>query len=147
MTSSLRKSLLIPYYWERSNGESEQALAMFEKFVSKGFSYKEISNHPDFTVYASADLLLKMIPWIIDGMKSNDDKHNYLVYPILSTIDPDGSSIDSYKERTAKLIEIADKNFTEKVMEFLFAQLSEPPIPHDKFDKIFLFWKNFQLHK
>lgn len=135
--------VLISSARKQPNGESEKAEAMFSSFISKGFSYDDISNHPDYTVYASVEMLLDMIPWIIDEMLRRKDTVNYLIYPVIMNIDLYAyNDIPTAKERVKKLISLANKNFTKKAYQFLDALADDPPIPQEDFERVRSFWQN-----
>lgn len=132
---------LVPHARKYPNGESEQAEALFNQFLSEGFSYDAISNHPDWPGYASAEFLLDLLPWMIDEMLRREDTVNYLIYPMLSAINLEGSEISEYQERSRQLIALADKSFAEKACQFLDALKDEPPIEQEDFDRVYNFWQ------
>lgn len=135
--------VLIPDYQNRSNGESEKAEVIFKRFIQEGFSYEEISNHPDYLVYASAEMLLCMIPQIIEEMIARKDTENFLIYPIISALDPQAhEDFPSYKERTQKNIALADIPFAEKACQFLLAVEQDPPNGPEQVQRLLSFWKN-----
>jgi len=134
-------NVLIPYYHNRSNGESEKAESMFKRFLSEGFSYDDISNHPDYPVYASAEFLHDMLPLMIDEMLKKKDTDNFLIYHIISALDPIGSQELYILERTQKIIGLADKNFAEKACQFLKAMEQDPPNGPEQVQRLLSFWK------
>ncbi len=140
--------VLAPYVYTSRNGESEKAEAMFERFLIDGFSYDEISNHPDYPVYASAELLHELLPQMIDEMIKRKDTDNFLIYHIISALEPEGSqeifgSQDKdILTRSQKLIKLADKNFAEKACQFLKAIEEEPPNGDEQVQRLLTFWKN-----
>lgn len=133
--------ILVPHARKRPNGESEKAEELFQKFVKEGFCYDDISNHPDWPGYASAEFLLELLPWIIDEMLKRGDTINYLIYPVLSAVDLNASNIPEYQDRSKRVVALADKKFAEKVCLFLDALKDEPPIEQEDFDKVYQFWK------
>lgn len=134
-------NVLIPYYHNRSNGESDKAELMFKSFINKGFSYDEVSNHPDYLSYASAEMLLDMIPWIIDEMIRRKDTVNYLIHPIIMNMDLQAYENSMAIERVERLISLADRRFAEKACQFLDALEDDPPIEQESFDRVYAFWK------
>tara|TARA_R110001592_G_scaffold16881_11_gene71673 strand:- start:4298 stop:4741 length:444 start_codon:yes stop_codon:yes gene_type:complete len=135
--------VLIPQSRKNLHWESEKAEALFKKFVAEGFSYDEISNNPDYPTYASAEFLNDFLPHMIDEMLKRKDIDNFLIYPMISAINPaHDPDFPTYNERASRIVEIADLNFTEKVCQFLTALVGDPPIPEDEFDRVLIFWKN-----
>ena len=124
--------------------EAEKAEVMFKKFLSDGFVYDDISNRPDYPIFASAEMISIMLPQMIDEMFRRNDFGNYMIYPMVSALDPEAKGMsDHYRDRTKKLIALADKTFTEKAYHFLIALEPEPPIPEEDFNKILAFWQNY----
>lgn len=135
--------VLIPMARKYPDWESEKAEIMFKRFISEGFSYDDISNHPDYPAFASAELLHDILPQMIDEMLERKDTVNFLIYPMISAINPSKDpKFPAYEERAQKLISLADKHFAEKACKFLEALADEPPIPEDEFDRVRNFWKN-----
>jgi hypothetical protein len=135
---------LIPFYQNQSNGESHKADAIFREFLSGNFCYDAISNHPDYMSYASAETLVAILPLIIDEMFRRGDTGNYLVYPLISAIDPDERTIPEYTERTQKFIALADKALTEKICKFLAEMEIDNPVTDERLAAISAFWRNRQ---
>ena len=121
---------LMPLYRTQPNGETDRARALFTKFLNDGFSYDDISNHPDWLVYASAETLSIVLPQMIDEMLRRKDTVNFLVYPMITAFDPNpelSGSSELYKERSAKFITLADSDLIDKICEFLAVLKIEPP--------------------
>ena len=133
--------VLMPYVRQNPDWESKKAEVLFNKFIDEGFSYDDISNHPDYLACASAEMLLDMIPWIIDEMLQRKDTINYLIYPIIMNLDLLAYDTSIAIERVEKLISLADKNFAEKACQFLDALKDDPPIEQEDFDRVHDFWK------
>lgn len=134
--------LLVPHARKQPNGESEKAEALFKKFINEGFAYDDISNHPDWPNYASAEFLFVLLPQMIDEMLGRVDTINYLIYPMISAIDPlDHVGFPSYEERTLRLIELADKKFAQKACQFLEAMKKNPPNGPEQVDRLLSFWQ------
>ncbi|MGJ5197695.1 hypothetical protein [Bradyrhizobium sp. HKCCYLRH1030] len=142
MTSKRPVELLIGFAREKVTLEAARAEAMFRKFMSGGFSYEEISNRPDWPTYASAEVLATILPLMIDEMLARDDTVNYLIYPMLTAVDPSGGGSDAMAERAAQLAELVDDTFAEKVLRLLTAVRDDPPIPIARLDRIAAFWKD-----
>jgi hypothetical protein len=145
--------VLIPYARAHPNWESQKAEALFETFVAEGFSYDSISNKPDYMVYASAELLAIILPLMIDEMLHRDNTDNFLVYPMLTAIDPRVTVIDLessdetmkkddavYQERANKLLDIIDGDFIEHICRFLLALVDDPPVPRARLNNLLKFW-------
>lgn len=79
--------VLIPHSRHRPNWETPKAEALFNSFIDNGFSYDEMSNAPDYLVFASAELLFLILPKMIDEMLERNDTVNFLIYSMLSAID------------------------------------------------------------
>ena len=137
----------MPYFKQHPNGESEEAEKMFQRFLSEGFSYEDISNHPDYPVYASTKFLKHMLPLMIEEMLLRNDTENFLVYHIISAIDPEVStnimgSDDQYNlKRAQEIVSLADKKFAEKAYDFLVAIKSDPPNDEEQIKRLLPFWK------
>jgi hypothetical protein len=83
-----------------------------------------------------------MFPQMVEEMLKRGDTINYLIYPMISTIDSLAhAEFPSYEERTLKLIDIADKSFAEKACQFLEAMKQEPPNGPEQVERLLLFWK------
>ena len=72
----MKYPVLAPHVYNQRNGESEKAEIMFERFVGGNFSYDDISNHPDYLAYASAEFLRDFLPKIIEEMLARKDLDN-----------------------------------------------------------------------
>ena|SRR6218665_2446662 len=132
--------VLMPHMRKNPNFETSRAEEMFNRFLDEKFSYEEISNHPDYLVQASAEMLADMIPWIIEDMLKKKDLENYLIYPIIMDIDLQAYEIPTARERVEKLIELANLPFIEKICIFLDHLKDDPPIPQEEFERLHLFW-------
>lgn len=132
----------MPAYRERSNSESCKAEQVFLQFVTKGFSYDEVSNHPDYTVYASDEMLAFMLPLIIDEMLLRNDTQNYLVYPILTAIDPALKiSSEIYNERFREMVPLITESTTAKICALLAVIWDDPPDSIEQLERISTYWK------
>ena len=134
--------VLIPLARQSPNWESKKAEVLFNKFIDEGFTYDEISNHPDWPSIASAELLHDILPMMIDEMLKRNDTGNFLIYPMISAIDPlSHEQFPEYQGRTQKIVELADRNFIEKIYEFLVAIEKEPPNGPEQVQRLLSFWK------
>lgn len=131
--------LLAPYI--NRTLEGIKAEGMFQEFMSGRFSYDELSNHPDYPVYASAEVLAAMLPLVIDEMLLREDTNNYLIYPITTALDPSGDGHAHIAERTGELARIVDRGTIDKVLKLLAALGNDPPVPIERIDRIVAFWK------
>lgn len=135
--------VLLPLVRENPDWESRQAETLFNHFINEGFSYDAISNHPDWPAFASAELLNNIIPQMIGEMLTREDTANFLIYPIISALDPqDHEESPAYKERTKKIIALADIPFAEKACQFLLAVEQDPPNGPEQVQRLLSFWKN-----
>lgn len=127
--------------------ESIKVAGMFKKAVSEGFSYDEISNYPDCPVYASAELLVIILPLLIDEMFARNDFENYLIYPMTTAVDPSplGGKYPNLAKRTEELAKIVDKDTADKIRKFLSVLKPDPPILPEEFDKIYQFWEKLHI--
>ncbi len=136
-----QNAILLPQYANRSNGESDRAKALFASFLSGSFCYEDIAGHPDYLVYASADTLAVILPLIIQEMISRNDSDNYLIYPMISAIDPDPRQKSTiYQERTQKLIVLATLSVIEDICRFLGYIKPHAPVPLEQLDRLASFW-------
>lgn len=139
--------VLMPCVRKDLNWESEKAERMFLRLLKDGFSYDDVSNHPDYPAYASAELLHEILPLIIDEMLKRQDTDNFLIYHVISSLDPEampeilGSEDRNNLERAKKIIEIADKSFAEKACQFLEAMKENPPNGPEQVDRLLSFWQ------
>jgi hypothetical protein len=133
--------LLVPFARENLTLEASKAAAMFDRFVSGHFSYDEISNQPDYLVYMSAEVLAITLPPIIDEMLARRDTGNFLIYPLITAVDPSGGGRAHFAERTAQLAELAGKETTEKIVKLLYAIRDEPPNSVGQVDRLVAFWQ------
>lgn len=141
--SKKKYDVLIPLARQSPDWETKKAESLFNKFINEGFVYDDISNHPDWPSYASAELLHDMLPQMIEEMLKRGDTINFLIYPMISSIDPLAhAGFPSYEERTLKLIELADKSFAEKACQFLEAMKVNPPNDDEQVQRLLSFWKN-----
>ena len=141
--------ILMPVYLAQPNGETDRARALFTKFLNGGFSYNEISNHPDWMVYASAETLSIVLPKMIDEMLGRKDTINFLVYPMITAVDPNpelSGSSGIYKERSAKFITLADSDLIDKICTFLGILKNDSPVPEERLDRVAAFWKALQAN-
>lgn len=106
----------------RPNGESEKAEALFAKLVSGNFSYDDLSNHPDYIVYASAETLAIIVPQLIDEMLRRKDLSNYILFPLLSVLDPKYNKEPRYRARAEQFIKLIDRSAAKKIHQ-LFAEI------------------------
>jgi hypothetical protein len=141
MTSKKPVELLIGYARENPTLDAAQAETMFRKFMSGGFSYDEISNHPDSPAYASAEVLATILPLMIDEMLARKDTGNFLIYPMIAAVDPSGQGRAWRAERTEELVKLVDHKAAEKILMLLMAARAEPPVPIERLDGIIAFWK------
>jgi hypothetical protein len=133
--------LLATFARKKPNLESVKAEAMFRKFINGGFSYDEISNHPDYPVYASAQVLVFILPQIIDEMLARNDTGNFLIYHVISAIDPIGQNDREVVARAKEVISLIDKKTGDKIYKLLAALKNNPPVPVERLDKIIAFWR------
>ena len=141
MTSKKPVELLISYARGNPTFEAAQAAEMFGKFMSGSFSYDELSNYPDWPVYASAEVLATILLLMIDEMLARKDTGNFLIYPMISAVDPsEGSAWIS--ERTEELAKLVDHRVAEKILKLLTTVRADPPVPMERLDGIIAFWKN-----
>lgn len=122
--------------------ERDEAEAMFNRFLSDGFSYHDISHQADLPVYASAEFLMDLLPWIIDAMLEKEGTNHFLVLPMMAAIDPMRSEEPEYQKRAQKVIELADKDFTQKICQFLEAIKDDPPSEEEDHQRVMIFWQN-----
>ncbi len=135
--------VLISLVRQNPNSETRNAEALFNKFINQNFSYDEISAHPDWPAFASAELLNDILPQIIDEMLKRGDTGNFLIYPVISSIDPLAhDEYPAYKERTYKLIALANPHFAKKACQFLLAVEKDPPNGPKQVQRLLSFWKN-----
>jgi hypothetical protein len=141
MASKKPVELLIGFARENPTPDATKAEAMFRKFMSGGFSYDEISNRPDDPVYASAEVLATILPLMIDEMLARNDTGNFLIYPMITAVDP---SVDNawMSERTEELAKLVDHEVTEKILKLLTTVRADPPVPIARLDRLVGFWKN-----
>ena len=142
MTSKKPVELLIGYARQNPTLEAAKAKAMFGRFMSGGFSYDEISNSPDLPAYASAEVLATILPLMIEEMLARQDTGNFLIYPMIAAVDPSGEGKAWMAERTEELAKLVDHRVAEKILELLTAARVDPPVPIERLDRIFAFWKN-----
>jgi hypothetical protein len=128
--------LLIRHARSNPNWEATKAETMFRKFISGKFSYDELSNHPDYPVYASAEVLAIILPLIIDEMLARGDTINFLIYHVIAAVDPFGEGRASNAERAEELIGLVDQNFAEKVLKILTMVKDDPPVPVERLDRL-----------
>ena len=114
---------------------------MFARFIDGGFDYDEISKHPDYPAYASAELLIILLPKIIEEMLRRRDTVNYLIYPMISAIDPQASKQDIYRNRANAIIELADKSFSQSICRFLEAISEDPPNSSEQVQRLLTLWQ------
>lgn len=138
MTSRKPVELLIGYARENPTLDAAQAETMFRKFMSGGFSYDEISNRPDSPAYASAEVLAIILPLMIDEMLARGDTGNFLIYPMIAAVDPQGNAWMA--ERTEELAKLVGHEVAEKILELLTAVRADPPVPIERLDSIAAFW-------
>lgn len=135
--------VLIPIVRHSPDWETRKAEVLFKKFINEGFSYEDISNHPDWPAFASAELLHDILPLMIDEMLRRKDEDNFLIYPMISAIDLLAhAEFPDYMERAQKIVELADKSFAEKVCQFLEAMKQNPPNGDEQVQRLLSFWKN-----
>ena len=142
MTSKKPVEVLIGYARENTTLDAAEAEAMFRRFASGGFSYDEISNRPDSPAYASAEVLAIILPLMIDEMLAREDTGNFLIYPMITAVDPSGEGRAWTAERTEELAKLVDHEIAEKILKLLTAARAEPPVPIERLDKIIAFWKS-----
>lgn len=133
--------LLISHARKNPTLEAVKAEAMFRKFMEEGFSYEEISNYPDYPVYASAEVLAKILPLIIDEMFARSDTGNFLIYHVINAVDPFGEGNASAAKRTEELIGLVDEKTTEKICKLLTAIKTAPPVPIERLERLIAFWE------
>lgn len=142
---------LIPDCREHPDYEGCIAEKMFCKFLTEGFSYDDISNHPDYTVYASAEMLAFMLPLIIDEMLTRSDTDNYLIRPIIISIDPFiERTADPIKEQTYMIydkrfhdmVPLISKAAIEKFLAFISAIWDEQPMMVSQLQRIKSYWEH-----
>jgi len=122
IVSNNKYNVLISNALQHPNWETDKAKKMFEHFISDRFSYDAISNYPDYLSYASAELLHDILPQMIEEMIKRKDTDNFLIYKIISALDPLGNNaIPEYQERAIKLVALADKKFSKQALQFLEA--------------------------
>lgn len=134
--------LLIPYYRGKAHWEADKAASMFRKFVSDEFSYDDIANHPDYMVYASAEVLARILPLMIDEMVTRADTGNFLIYHVIAAVDPFGEGKAWTAERTEELVKLLDKKTADKIYKLIAILRTDPPVPIERLDRILAFWKN-----
>ncbi len=132
-------SVLIPN--TMPNGEAEKAEALFKQFLASGFIYDEISSHPDWPVYASAEMLHLMLPWMIDEMLKRNDTGNFLIYPMITAVDPENEISDRLRSRARKVLELSDTAFAHKVLDFLAAVREDPPNSEEQIERLIALWQ------
>ena len=142
MTGKKPVELLAPHARANPTLDSAEAEAMFRKFMSGDFSYDEISNRPDSPAYASAEVLATILPLMIDEMFARDDMENFLIYPMLAAVDPEGEVRNWKAERTQELTKLVDHEAVEKILKLVAAARVDPPIPMDELDRIAVFWNS-----
>ena len=142
MVSKKPIELLIAHARTNPNPEALEAEAMFRTFMSGGFSYEDISHHPDSPVYASAEVLAAILPLIIDEMFAREDTGNFLIYPVITAVDPLGGGHTSAAERTEELERLVDQRTVDKIIKLLTAIQVDPPVPVERLDRIITFWKS-----
>lgn len=140
MTSSLDGLLLRP----SATRESEQARAMFAELMKGKFSYDFLSSHPDYLGYASAKTLAVLLPMAIAEMLSRSDISNYLVYPILTAVNPLGldSGYEDLIQRTHDLASSVSGDTIKLINEFLAEIKQDPPVPEEVLAAIIDFWRD-----
>jgi hypothetical protein len=134
--------VLIAHARETPNWESIKAEAMFRKFMTDGFSYDELSNHPDYPVYASAELLAAILSPIIDEMFARADTDNFLIYHVLSAVDPSGEGKAWAAERAEEVIKLVDKETADKILKLLTTIKNDPPVPVERLESLIAVWRN-----
>ena len=127
-----------PFSWEYDKAEK-----MFGQFVTGNFSYDEMSNHPDYLSYATAEVLTIILPLMIDEWLARKDRANYLIYPMMSAIDP-YINFPSYAARTQVFASLADSLTADRICKFVTALKADPPVPIDRLDSILDFWRGKQ---
>jgi len=142
MTNKKPVELLIGFARVNPTLDAAKAEAMFRKFMSGAFSYDEISNRPDCPVYASAEVLATILPLMIDEMMARQDTGNFLIYPMITAVDPSGEGHSSMAERAEELAMLVDHEAAEKILRLLTAVRADPPVPIERLDKVIAFWKN-----
>jgi hypothetical protein len=135
------KKLLIGHARTNPTFEATKAEAMFKKFLSGGFSYDELSDHPDYPAYASADVWRVILPLIIDEMLARADTTNFLIYHVIAAVDPLGEGSDHVVQRNEELAGLVDNEVAEKVLTILEAVKTDPPVHVERLDRIIAFWK------
>jgi hypothetical protein len=133
-------NLIMPYFKEHPNFESIKAEALFHRFVEKGFLYKEISDRPEYMNYASSEILLIILPIIIDEMLSQKDTDNYLIYHVIAAIDPTGDGSSLLSERFHKMKPLIEKSTVEKICLLIDTIKNDPPVPIERIEMISSFW-------
>lgn len=135
-------NVLMPQFESNPSFEAAKARKLFVTALTKALSYDDLSNNPDYMVYASAETIYLLLPKIIDEMISNADTHNYLIYHVLTAIDPSGDDTPLYIERFTKLIPLIDETFANTVHNLLSIISEDLPIEKGRYEKIRFFWAN-----
>jgi hypothetical protein len=140
MTSKKPLELLIGYAIENPTLDATKAEALFQRFLSGGFSYDEISNRPDSLAYASAKVLGTILPLMIDEMLARKDTGNFLIYPMIAAVDPSGEGYAWRAERTEELVRLVEQRVAQKILKLLMAVRGDAPVPIERLDRIIAFW-------
>jgi len=119
--------------------EQISAKNLFRSFIENGFSYDELSRKPDFMAFASSYTLSIIFPDLITNMLERNDQYNFLIYGILTAIDP-ANEMDIYKERSNQLRLMLDKNTIKQICKLLSSIENDPPVEPERLQRIKESW-------
>jgi hypothetical protein len=74
-------------------------------------------------------------------MFARADTGNFLIYHVITAVDPLGGGRTWAAERTEKLERPVDQRTVDKIIKILTAIQVDPPVPVERLDKIIAFWK------
>lgn len=121
--------------------EAEHAEKMFRSFVEKGLNYDMLLKHPDFMVYPSAYTLSYIIDDLINGIIEKNDYDNFIVYGILTAIDPFGDGHRVFSDRCHALKSFLNKSTYYTIYRFLEKLEHDLPINSERFQRIVNYWQ------
>ena len=134
------QKILLDCYYPINTLDARRAEEMFCSFIKNGFLYDTLSNNPDSLVYPSPYTLSIILPNLIDSMLKNNDTINFLIYGILTAIDPDGDGNVLFSNRCHAIKKILKTETVANICRLLNRIEHDPPIESRRLKRIKEYW-------